>query len=156
MKLPKAIDPTVNILWCGDGSRGNITPMTDRATPTPAAPAGITRQTARLPSSAPVTAPDSVARQAKRNRTRPGSDARSSRHAWVNEDKARCGIANPAPRRAIFALHCFVNTSCFVTRPISTISASVQGYIAQTQHHDVASFLIDIIPNTFVGAFAEG
>jgi len=35
-------------------------------------------------------------------------------------------------------------------------TSSVQGYIAQTHHQDVASFLIDIIPNTFVGAFAEG
>ena len=32
----------------------------------------------------------------------------------------------------------------------------VKGYIAQTQHQDVVTFLMNIIPNTFVGAFSEG
>jgi aerobic C4-dicarboxylate transport protein len=35
-------------------------------------------------------------------------------------------------------------------------TTSIKGYIAQTQHSDVASFLVGIIPATFVGAFAEG
>jgi aerobic C4-dicarboxylate transport protein len=35
-------------------------------------------------------------------------------------------------------------------------TSTVKGYIAQTQHQDTVSFLIDIIPNTFVGAFSEG
>ena len=32
----------------------------------------------------------------------------------------------------------------------------VKGYIAQTQHQDVVTFLMNIIPNTFVGAFSDG
>src|SRR6516164_9097219 len=60
--------------------------MIDSATPIPAAPTGITRCTTRKPSSVPVSAPDSVARQADRNRMWPGSDARNSNHAWVNRE----------------------------------------------------------------------
>jgi aerobic C4-dicarboxylate transport protein len=40
---------------------------------------------------------------------------------------------------------------------LSQVDAStVKGYIAQTQQQDTVSFLINIIPNTFVGAFSEG
>ena len=35
-------------------------------------------------------------------------------------------------------------------------TASVAGYIEQTRKHTTQQFLLDIIPNTFVGAFAEG
>jgi aerobic C4-dicarboxylate transport protein len=35
-------------------------------------------------------------------------------------------------------------------------TSTIKGYIAQTQHEDTVSFLINIIPNTFVGAFSEG
>jgi aerobic C4-dicarboxylate transport protein len=35
-------------------------------------------------------------------------------------------------------------------------TSTVKGYIAQTQHQGTVSFLINIIPNTFVGAFSEG
>jgi aerobic C4-dicarboxylate transport protein len=40
---------------------------------------------------------------------------------------------------------------------LSQVDTSVvKGYIAQTQHQDTISFLINIIPDTFVGAFSEG
>jgi aerobic C4-dicarboxylate transport protein len=35
-------------------------------------------------------------------------------------------------------------------------TSAVNAYMAQTQKQDTASFLINIIPNTFIGAFAEG
>jgi aerobic C4-dicarboxylate transport protein len=35
-------------------------------------------------------------------------------------------------------------------------TSTVKGYIAQTQHQDIPTFLINIIPGTFVGAFADG
>jgi aerobic C4-dicarboxylate transport protein len=35
-------------------------------------------------------------------------------------------------------------------------TSTVKGYIAQTQQHGTVSFLMNIIPNTFVGAFSEG
>jgi aerobic C4-dicarboxylate transport protein len=35
-------------------------------------------------------------------------------------------------------------------------TSAVNAYVAQTQTHDATSFLINIIPNTFIGAFAEG
>jgi aerobic C4-dicarboxylate transport protein len=35
-------------------------------------------------------------------------------------------------------------------------TSAVSAYVAQTQKQDTASFLINIIPNTFIGAFAEG
>jgi len=35
-------------------------------------------------------------------------------------------------------------------------TSAVNAYVAQTQKQDTASFLINIIPNTFIGAFAEG
>jgi aerobic C4-dicarboxylate transport protein len=34
--------------------------------------------------------------------------------------------------------------------------SAVNSYVAQTQNHDTAQFLINIIPATFIGAFAEG
>jgi aerobic C4-dicarboxylate transport protein len=40
---------------------------------------------------------------------------------------------------------------------LSRVDASaISAYVAQTQKQDTASFLIDIIPNTFIGAFSEG
>jgi aerobic C4-dicarboxylate transport protein len=35
-------------------------------------------------------------------------------------------------------------------------TSAVNAYVAQTEKQDTASFLINIIPNTFIGAFAEG
>jgi aerobic C4-dicarboxylate transport protein len=35
-------------------------------------------------------------------------------------------------------------------------TSALDAYVAQTQKQDAASFLINIIPNTFIGAFAEG
>jgi aerobic C4-dicarboxylate transport protein len=35
-------------------------------------------------------------------------------------------------------------------------TSAVNAYVAQRQTHDATSFLINIIPNTFIGAFAEG
>ncbi len=40
---------------------------------------------------------------------------------------------------------------------LSTVdTTSIKGYLAQTEKTDTISFLMNIIPNTFVGAFAEG
>ncbi|WP_029006533.1 C4-dicarboxylate transporter DctA [Azorhizobium doebereinerae] len=40
---------------------------------------------------------------------------------------------------------------------LSTVdTSSIKGYIAQTEKTDTVSFLLNIIPNTFVGAFTEG
>src|ERR1700729_737893 len=35
-------------------------------------------------------------------------------------------------------------------------TSAVSTYVAQTQKQDTATFLINIIPNTFIGAFSEG
>ncbi len=40
---------------------------------------------------------------------------------------------------------------------LSTVdTTAIKGYLAQTEKTDTVSFLMNIIPNTFIGAFAEG